>query len=171
MNVRPATSAATPAALRNARQRWSALAPRERRLVAVAGSVIIAAVLWWVLVGPAISMLGSAPARHQALDAQLQRMQLLQAQAQALKSEPRKGHDEAVRALETTTREQLGATAKLVVAGERATLTLSGTPGGALAQWLTQARVNARALPAEARLNRNAAGAWDGTVVLSLPPR
>ena len=40
-----------------------------------------------------------------------------------------------------------------------------------LAQWLTQARVNARALPAEARLTRNAAGQWDGTLVMSLPAR
>ena len=40
-----------------------------------------------------------------------------------------------------------------------------------VAQWLAQARINARALPGEARLNRTAAGLWDGTVVLTLPSR
>jgi general secretion pathway protein M len=32
-------------------------------------------------------------------------------------------------------------------------------------------RSNARALPGEARLARNAAGGWDGSLVLTLPPR
>jgi general secretion pathway protein M len=38
----------------------------------------------------------------------------------------------------------------------------------ALAQWLTQARLNARAVPAEAKLAGNGAGSWDGIVVLNL---
>jgi general secretion pathway protein M len=50
-------------------------------------------------------------------------------------------------------------------------VTLTGTGADALAQWLTQARVNARALPGEAHLSRNAAGMWEGTLVLTLPPR
>ena len=41
----------------------------------------------------------------------------------------------------------------------------------ALAQWLVQARLNARALPSEARLVRSAAGTWDGTLVLNLGRR
>ena len=41
------------------------------------------------------------------------------------------------------------------------------TPG-ALTQWLAQVRLNVRVLPAEARLRRNAAGTWDGTMVLNL---
>ncbi|TFY97309.1 type II secretion system protein GspM [Ramlibacter rhizophilus] len=164
-------NARSTAAFGPLRQRWSGLAPRERRLVAIALAVVGAALLWWLAIGPALATLGSAAARHQALDAQLLRMRGLQAQAEQLKSEPRQGHEESVRALEAATRDQLGNTARLVVAGDRATLTLSGTPAGALAQWFTQARVNARALPAEARLTRNAAGAWDGTLVVSLPPR
>ena len=41
----------------------------------------------------------------------------------------------------------------------------------ALAQWLTQVRTNARAIPGEARLARNPAGGWDGSLVLTLPAR
>jgi general secretion pathway protein M len=58
-----------------------------------------------------------------------------------------------------------------VASGDRATLTLTGVAPDALAQWLTQARVNARTLPNEAHLHRNAAGLWEGTLVLALPPR
>ena len=73
--------------------------------------------------------------------------------------------------------------------GDRATVTLKGAPAETLAQWLTQARSNARTTPLEARLTRSAAAPtsantplpvtlgnpsiappqWDGTVVLALP--
>jgi general secretion pathway protein M len=88
-----------------------------------------------------------------------------------MQSQPRQTYDEALRQLETSVKQRLGTSARMAVAGERVTLTLAGTPADALAQWLTQARINARALPAEARLARNAAGLWDGTIVLNLPAR
>ena len=78
---------------------------------------------------------------------------------------------DALRALELTIRQRLGTTARYSIAGERVTVTLTGATPEALAQWLAQARVNARALPAEARLKRTAAGQWDGTLVMTLPPR
>jgi general secretion pathway protein M len=57
------------------------------------------------------------------------------------------------------------------VQGDRVTITLTSTAPDALAQWLAQARANARAIPAEAHLVRNAAGMWDGNLVLTLPAR
>jgi len=63
------------------------------------------------------------------------------------------------------------------VSGERATITLKGVSANSLATWLAQARTNARALPAEARLARSPASTassgtlWDGTLVVNLPPR
>lgn len=154
-----------------ARERWRALPARERRLIAIAAAVVAAALVWWLALGPALATLGGAAARHQALDAQLLRVRTLQAQAEALKAQPRQNPDDAVRALEAATRELLGQNARLVVAGERATATLTGVAPDTLAQWLAQVRASARALPVEARLTRNATGAWDGTVVVSLPPR
>lgn len=153
------------------RARWEALAPREKLLSAGAAAVVALALLWWVAIGPALTVLRSADAQHRALDGQLQRMRSLQAQAQALQAQPRQSYDESMRLLETSVRERLGTTARMVIAGDRVTLTLAATPADALAMWLTQARVNARALPSEARLTRNPAGAWDGTLVLTLPPR
>jgi general secretion pathway protein M len=37
-----------------------------------------------------------------------------------------------------------------------------------LAQWLAQARLNARVVPSEAHLVQSATGTWDGTLVLNL---
>jgi general secretion pathway protein M len=151
--------------------RWEGLRTRERAMVAVAVLVVGAALLWLVALGPALSTLRTAEVQRRSLDAQLQQMRGLQAQAQALQSQPKQGYDEALRALELSIKQRLGTTARMVVAGDRVTVTLAGTPPDALAQWLTQARVNARALPGEARLYRNSAGLWEGTLVLTLPPR
>jgi general secretion pathway protein M len=153
------------------RQRWRSLAPREQALVVGAGLVIGLALLWWVALGPAIATLRSAGAQHSALDAQLQQMRRMQAQARAMQSQPRQSHDEAMRQLEAAIHDQLGVSARYTIAGERVTVTLLNTPAEGLARWLTQVRSNARALPGEARLTRNATGGWDGTLVVTLPAR
>ena len=174
-----------PSALQD---RWKALAPREQNLVLAAGTVVALALLWWVAVAPALGTLRAAPARHASLDAQLQRMQSLQAEAQQLQATPATSPGDAVGALRTALTQRLGNTAQLNVAGDRATVTLKGASADALAQWLAQARSNARATPLEARLTRSATAAppagnapvtlgsapvamprWDGTVVLALP--
>jgi general secretion pathway protein M len=153
------------------RARWNLLAPRERTAVALAAGTVLLALLWWVLLGPAWATLRQADAQHRQLDAQLQTMRSLQADAMALQNQPRVARDDALRALDNAVRQRLGATGQLSVTGDRATLTLKGADPDALARWLTQARVNARALPQEARLTRSAGTPvrWDGTLVLSLP--
>jgi general secretion pathway protein M len=132
---------------------------------------VAVALVWLVALGPALATLRTAETQHRAADAQLQQMRGLQAQAQALQSQPKQNHDEALRQLEASVRQRLGTTARMSAVGDRVTMTLSATPPEALAQWLTQARVDAHALPSDAHLTRNAAGQWDGTVVLTLPPR
>ena len=156
------------------RARWTQLNSRERMLVFAALSVVGVALLWWVGISPALNTLRQADAQRSGLAAQVQKMQSLQAQAQAIASQPKINRDDALRALEASVK-VLGTTAQLNVAGDRATVTLRNTAADALARWLSQARVNARAIPSEARLTRSAASAgsaaaWDGTVVLSLPP-
>ncbi|MEJ8838991.1 type II secretion system protein GspM [Ramlibacter sp. AN1133] len=153
------------------RQRFRALAPREQALVAGAVIVVALALVWWVLLGPAVATLRTAEAQHRALDTQLQHMRRLQSQARMMQSQPRQSHDEAMRQLEAAIREQLGVSARYTIAGERVTITLLNTPAEGLARWLTQVRSNARALPGEARLARNATGGWDGTLVVTLPAR
>lgn len=173
------------------RTRWQALAPREQTLVLAAGGFVAVALLWWVAVAPALATLRAAPARHAELDAQLQRMQALRAEAQQLQSAPRNTRGDSVGALRAALAQRLGNTAQINVIGDRATVTLKAAPADALGPWLAQARSNARAAPAEARLSRSAAAApaatpnsaqpvvlgnpkalprWDGTLVLVLPP-
>jgi general secretion pathway protein M len=153
------------------RARWGALAPREKIMVAGASAVVLVALVWLIAVQPALNVLRASEAQHRALDAQVQQMMTLQQQARALQTQPKLGHDEALRLLELSLRQRLGTSARLTVNGDRATVTLTGTPADALARWLTQARVDARALPSEARLSRNTTGLWEGTLVLSLPSR
>jgi len=153
------------------RQRWVALAPREKTMVAVAAAVLAIALAWVIAVGPALSTLRQSDELRRTLDGQLQRLMSLQAQAQALQSQPKQNYEEASRQLEASVRQGLGASARMSTQGERVTITLTGTAPDALAQWLAQARVNARAIPVEAHLVRNAGGMWDGNLVLTLPAK
>ena len=153
------------------RTRWQSLPAREKKLVAATVAVLAVVLLWLVALRPALGVLRSAQQQHRSVDAQLQRMRGLQAQAQALQSQPKQSHEEALRKLEVSIRQRLGTSARFAVTGDRVSVTLTATPPDALAQWITQARVDARALPSEARLVRNAGGLWEGTMMLSLPPR
>ena len=153
------------------RARWAGLAPREQMLAAGAAALVALALVWWVAIGPAVGTLRSAESQHRTLDAQLLQMRRLQAQARAMQAQPKIGQEEAMRQLEATIRQQLGTSARYAIAGDRVTITLANTPAQALAQWLAQVRTNARAIPGEAKLARNATGGWDGSLVLTLPPR
>ena len=170
-------------ALQQLKTRWAALAPRERRAASLAGWICALGLLWSLAISPALRTLQTAAAQKAAMDLQLQQMQALQEEARSLLAQPRLGGTDAVRALEASVKQRLGEAAQLKVIGDRATLTLKGVPADDLAQWLAQSRVNARALPIEARLSRSPEAAatggaaalrarstrWDGTVVLRLP--
>ena len=163
-----------PTALQPLGAQWARFAPREKNLIRLAAGLLVAALVWLLILAPALATLRSADAQAKALDAQLQRMQALQAQAAALQKQLPLGFDDALRALTAATRQSLGAAAQLNMAGDRATVTLKAASADALAEWLTQARVNARSVPLEARLVRaTAPGAatWNGVLIMSLPQR
>lgn len=153
------------------RARWATLAPREQALVAAASGLVALALLWWIALAPAIATLRAADAQHRSLDAQLQNMRRLQSQAKSMQSQPKQNPDEAMRQLEAAIRTQLGVSARYTIAGDRVTVTLANAAPAALAQWITQVRTNAHAIPSEAKLTRSAAGGWDGSLVLTLPAR
>ena len=158
-NARPAT--ARPASRLRARWDawWKELGVRERRLVGAAAALVLLALLWWVGLAPALRTLTDAPVAHAQLDVQLQQMVTLQAQARALQAQPRANRDDALRALESTVKQTLGANAQMQVAGGSAgdgvLVTLGGVPPDSLSQWLAQARGNARAVPREVHLTRS----------------
>lgn len=156
--------------------RWRLVARREQRLLLAALALVLLALIWGVALAPPLATLKAARQQRGALDAQWQQMQRLQAQAQALQAQPPLSFADARRLLEASIK-PLGDTAQLSVAGERVTLSVKGISADALAQWLAQARLTARAVPSEARLVRGAAvaggapGGWNGMLVLSLSAR
>ncbi len=171
------------------RARWAGLAPRERQSISLAMGTIALALVWWVLLAPALQTLRAAPAQHAALDLQLQRMQRLEAEALRLQADLAPPTAESAgalpaarpdmqRALQDSVSSQLGTGARLVLQGERAQLTLKNVPAPALAAWLGQARQNLKVSTVEMRLTATAGPAqasatephWDGSLVLALPP-
>lgn len=169
----PATPS-TASALGTLQARWSQLAARERTLLALAAALIACALLWLALLAPALGTVRTSGAQAKALDAQLQHMRSLQSQAKALQQQAPLGYEDALRALNQATQQTLGGTAQISVSAERANVRLQATGADALAQWLAQARLNARSSPLEAHLTRlsTPAGAtWSGTLVMSLPQR
>lgn len=154
--------------------RWSRLAAREKNFLTIALALLVLALVWKLALAPSIKTLRTSTARATALDAQLQNMQSLQSQAGALQTQAPLGYDEALRALNLATRQTLASTAQISVVADRANVTLQAANADALAQWLVQARLNARSVPLEARLTRasSPAGAtWSGILVMGLPPR
>ena len=154
--------------------RWSRLAAREKNFLTIALALLVLALVWKLALAPSIKTLRTSTARATALDAQLQNMLSLQNQASALQGQAPLGYDEALRALNLATRQTLASTAQVSVVADRANITLQAANADALAQWLVQARLNARSVPLEARLTRasSPAGAtWSGTLIMGLPPR
>lgn len=165
----------TPSARTSAWQaRWAQLAPQERTGISIAIAFVVLAAVWLTVVGPGLQQWRTAEAKARALDAQLQQMQTLQAQAQSIQAQPALAYDDAVRALKLATQQALGASAQMSVVGDRASVTLQNAQPQALAQWLTQSRLNARAVPTEARLTRAPNPGpllWNGTLTMALPAK
>lgn len=146
--------------------RWQTLQARERLALLAAAAVVGLFLLWTVGIQPALQTLREAPARLDALDADLQRMQRLAAEARDLRSAAPVSAAQASLALKSAT-DRLGSRGQLVIQGDRATLTLKGVDAEALRAWLIESRSAARARPVEMRLTQAAKG-YDGTLVVSL---
>ena len=177
MSARPLrASRAKPAAQSagwtvRARQQLERMPPRERRMVLLCIAAVTAALIWWVLLAPALATLRQAEASQRDLDAQWQTVSSLQAQAQALQSASKLSPEVARKALEESVQTKLGESGKLQWLGERAQVQLTNVPAHVLAQWLAQARTDARALPVQASLSRGEGtdASWSGQLILGLP--
>ncbi len=165
-----ASSGASPA-MASLRQQsgtwWRARTPRERQAVALVGLILAVFVVWSLLVQPALTTARTAPAQLDQLDAQYQQMQRIATESTALRAAPRVAPSQAQAALKAAT-DRLGERGRLVLQGDRATLTLStGVSPEALRGWLAEVRSGARARPVEAQLQRGALG-YTGTIGVTL---
>lgn len=161
-------------ALEPMRARWDRLPGREKNGIRLAGLLALGFVLWQFSIAPSLATLRAADVQARSLGMQMQAMQAMQLQAQAVQKQPALGFDEAVRALTAATRQTLGAGAQMVVSNDRASITVKDASPDALAEWLMQARLNARSALVEARLVRGAVPAgpvWNGVLVMGLPAR
>lgn len=150
--------------------KWQPLHERDKNLLRIAFGVLVLLLVWWTLLATPLRILSQADAQQRSLDAQLQAVQNLKAQAQNLQARPAIKRDAVLAALQAFAKPQTAHT-QLDVSSERVTLTLRAIPANALAQWLALARTDARALPLEARLQRTAGAepTWDGILVFGLP--
>ena len=170
----PHAALASLAGLREALSaRFEALGTREKNYLLAGAAALALVLLVGVGVLPAVREgLGSAQA-HQRVQAQLDSMRALQARAQVLQAAPRLAQAEAVQRLQALL-PVLGASAQLSVGEQNASLNLQAVPASSLATWLARARLEAHAVPLEARLVRQTQGdaaTWTGTLLVSLPPR
>ena len=152
------------------RARWSALAPREQLMVAIALWTVSLGLIWALGLSPAWKALREAPAKHEKLDGQLSRMQALAAQAKTIEQE-RSG---SAPDRNTTTRllqdsvQGLGSGAQLSLSGSQAVIRMEGVAPQVLARSLDQWRRVARVVPTGADLRWQGSG-WSGTVTLAGP--
>lgn len=144
---------------------WGGLSARDRRLAVFGATVLVLFLLWLLAVQPALSTLKRAPAELDRLDAELQTMQRLAAEATELRAMPPVNPEQAQAALKAAT-ERLGDKARLSLQGDRAVLSINGAGTEALRGWLAEARSGARARPLEANLMRTALG-YSGTLVVA----
>lgn len=158
---------------RTALATWRQRPARERSLIVVGVTVLLLAAAWTGWIGPAWSTWREAPQRQAALEAQTRQMLKLQAQAQHLQTPGRIERDKALRMLSASTQSLLGKGAQLTPQGEGLRVSVKAATAAGLAQWLSQAREQALAIPSQVQLQReDTAGAetsWSGTLVLRLP--
>jgi len=145
---------------------WRRLSERDRRAAAIAGAAIALLLVWWIGVQPALRTVRAAPAQLDRLDAQLQAMQRQATEATELRGTAPITTAQSTAALQAATA-RLGQRGRLVVAGERATLTLNGATGAQLRDWLSEARSGARARPVQVQLTRSPQG-YSGTVIVAV---
>ena len=147
---------------------WSQRPPREQSLLRLGALLVVAGLLWSLALTPALRTVRTFDAKRSTQDAQLQTMLRLQAQAQALQALPRLSQPAATQALQASVQQAFGALADVTISGDSATVRLRGVTADVLAQWLANARSNARCVPVQAHLTR-AGTAWSGTLQMALP--
>lgn len=135
---------------------WQQRSPRERLWLGMGAVVMALALVWRVGLAPALHTWQEAPARQALLDQQSQHMRRLQAQAQSLQKPQAISRSDAIQWLESHLSE-LDPNAKISLQAEHMQVSLQAAPADKLAHWLTQAREQAHARPAQAQLQQIAA--------------
>ncbi len=148
------------------RQRWLALAPREREGLTWALWAAVLLVVVMVGVRPAWRTLQAAPAQLGQVEEQVQQMKQLAREAQLLRGTPVVSMTQSIDALKAAS-DRLGAVGKLNLQGQQATVTLNGVTPEALAEWLREVRTVGRVRVTEAKLTRTGT-TYSGSVLVAI---
>jgi general secretion pathway protein M len=165
---------------------WQQRAVRERRLIMLGALILLFAVLWAGLLGPAWHVWRQAPEQQARLETQTLQMLDLQAQARQLQGSAHLNRAEALKLLDSSAQAMLGSSAQLSLQGEELRVTLQAASAKGLAEWLIQAREKAQSLPKLVQLQQHEAPiepaartkpaaetsidtTWNGILVLRLP--
>jgi general secretion pathway protein M len=151
---------------------WTSRTARERQALLAASALVLVAGVGVGLIAPAWHAVQQGPQRHAQLDAQLQQLHALSAQAQRLQAAAPLPRAERIRAVEMATATHLKPSGQARVNGDQLTVSFGATAPEALAGWLADVRVGARLLPDDLQMSRVGTGQalWQGTVLLTLPP-
>ncbi len=162
-----ATMPAAPGSLRQQADRfWQGRTARERQFVVGMTIVLLAFAVWLIFLQPALRSLHDSPIELDLLDQQLQQMQLAAVEMESFRGAPPVSPTQASSALRAAT-ERLGSSAKLVLQGDRATLSFTGVAFEDLRAWLAETRSAARARPVEAQMLKASSG-YSGSVTVVL---
>lgn len=147
-------------------QRWAALQPRERLGLQVALGVLVLALLW-LATQPAWQTLRLAQAQRQQLEAQLQRMHTLGAQATMLKAAaqqtPVRWREELTESLANLGQAELSESAGTL------RVQLKACSAQELGRWLAALGPRWRLQVSQASLRSDAQGLWQGQITLLTP--
>ncbi len=138
--------------------------PKAMAFVLVLAGFVL---LFLLAIRPALQILETTRTQAPELQAQWSQLLRMQAQAKTLQALPNPARVDAKATLDAALT-TLGAEARSVVAGERATVTFKNVTPEAFALWLSKVREEARASAVEVHIRRNA-NTWSGSVLLQLP--
>ncbi len=133
--------------------RWHALSAREQHSMQLLGLLLGLAVFWSLAIAPAWNTLRHSEARRADLMQQTSQMLALQRQAQALQSRQALSREQAMRTLQSLST-SAGTGMQLSLQGDGVLVQLKAVRAHTLANWLSQARTQAQALPVEVHLSR-----------------
>jgi general secretion pathway protein M len=152
---------------------WQQRSPREQAALLLAGLLVAFALLWTLVLKPALHSRQHTPAQLNSAREAAQTVLSLAQQARAYQASlaaalPRRA--EALAHLAAFSKEWLGPTSVVQEGPAYIRVTLDQVDPAALAQWLQAVRVQARLQPQTAQLSRDPqTGGWLGELVLVGP--
>lgn len=147
---------------------WQARSEQERKLLTLGSVVVVLALVWTMLIAPAIEGRAQLQKSLPQLRQQASRLQALAAQAAALSGQvPVQAARMSSASLNASLAARSLTASSLGVTGEYAKLELRGVPFGALTSWLAQVQQESRITVEDASIVAQATpGLVDATLTL-----